>query len=134
MPALSDVLELDATAQAALVRSRQISPSELVDAAIARAEAINPRLNAIVTPLYEEARAAARGPLPDGPFTGVPFLVKDLVASVAGARKTDSSRFLADHVATEDSELVRRYRSAGLVILGLTNASEFGLLPTTEPL
>ena len=133
MPSLSDVLELDATAQAELIRQKEISPLELVEATIRRAEAVNPALNAIITPLYDEARDAARGKLPDGPFTGVPFLVKDLVASVAGARKTDGSRFLADHVATEDSELVLRYRRAGLVIFGLTNASEFGLLPTTEP-
>jgi amidase len=134
MASLSDVLELDATAQAELIRTKEISSLELVEATIRRAEQVNPALNAIVTPLYEEARDAALGSLPEGPFTGVPFLVKDLVASVAGARKTDGSRFLSDHVASEDSELVRRYRQAGLVIVGLTNASEFGLLPTTEPL
>jgi amidase len=133
MADLGDVLDLDATAQAALVRSRQLSPVELVEAAVRRAESANPALNAIVTPLYEQAVSAARGALPEGPFTGVPFLVKDLIASVAGARKTEGSRFLAGHVAKEDSELVRRYRRAGLVILGITNASEFGLLPTTEP-
>lgn len=133
--ALGDVLELDATAQAELVRERQISPLELAEAAIRRAEAVNPALNAIVTPLYDEALGAARSKqgLGEGPFTGVPFLVKDLVASVAGARKTDCSAFLKDHVADADSELVSRYRRAGLNIIGLTNASEFGLLPTTEP-
>src|SRR5262245_61316203 len=112
MAGLSDVLEQDATAQAALIREKQISAAELVDAAIQRAEQDNPELNAIVTPLYEQARAAARGPLPDGPFTGVPFLVKDLVAAVAGARKTECCTFLGDHVAPADTELVARYRRA----------------------
>jgi amidase len=92
----TDVLDLDATAQAEVVRTKQVSPLELVDAAIGRAEALNPALNAIVTPLYDEARRVAKGPLPAGPFTGVPFLVKDLIASVAGARKTDCARFAAD--------------------------------------
>jgi amidase len=130
---LADVLELDATAQANLIRRKQVSPVELAEASVRRAEAVNPSLNAIVTPLYEQALDAARGTLPDGPFSGVPFLVKDLIASVAGARKTDCSAFLRENVATTDSELVSRYRKAGLNILGLTNASEFGLLPTTEP-
>lgn len=132
MADLGDVLDRDATAQAELVRKKEITSAELVEAAIRRAEAKNPTLNAIVTPLYERALAAARGTLPEGPFTGVPFLVKDLIASVAGARKTEGATFLSDHVASADTELVMRYRRAGLVILGLTNASEFGLLPTTE--
>jgi len=130
---LADVLNLDATAQAELLRRRQISAVELAEAAIRRAETVNPALNAIVTPLYDEATRAARGSLPEGAFSGVPFLVKDLVASVAGARKTDCAAFLRDNVAPADSELVLRYRRAGLNIIGLTNASEFGLLPTTEP-
>lgn len=123
---------LDATAQADLVRKGEVSPLELVDHAIARAEKLNPALNAIVTPAFEQARAAARGKLPDGPFRGVPFLVKDLIAQVGGLRKTDCCEALADHVAATDSELVARYRRAGLVMLGLTSASEFGLLPTAE--
>lgn len=130
---LTDVLDLDATAQAELVRKKQVSAVELAEAAIRRAEAVNPALNAIVTPLYDRALEAAKNGLPVGPFSGVPFLVKDLIASVAGARKTDCAAFARDHVATSDSELVARYRRAGLNILGLTNASEFGLLPTTEP-
>lgn len=130
---IADVLELDATAQADLIRRKQISALELAEASIRCAEAVNPSLNAIVTPLYDQAMEAARGAFPKGPFAGVPFLVKDLIASVAGARKTECSAFLRDHVATADSELVARYRRAGLNIIGLTNASEFGLLPTTEP-
>jgi amidase len=115
------------------VRRGEIHPLDLVEAAIARAERVNPALNAIVTPLYDQARAAARGTLPDGPFRGVPFLLKDLVASYAGARMTGGSAFLRDYVPDHDSELVTRFRRAGLVIIGKTNTPEFGILPTTEP-
>ena len=131
---MEDLQRLDATAQAELVRRGEVSPSELVDAAIARAEAINPKLNALVTETFELAREAARGALPNGPFRGVPFVVKDLIAAVAGVSHTDCCRFNEGHVATEDSELVRRFKKAGLVVIGLGNASEFGIPPTTEPL
>ena len=127
---MTDLHLLDATAQADLVRKGEVSALELVDHAIARAEKLNPALNAIVTPAFAQAREAAKGKLPDGPFRGVPFLVKDLIAQVAGLRKTDCCVALAEHVATYDSELVARYKRAGLVILGLTASSEFGLLPT----
>ncbi len=123
---------MDATAQAALVRERQATPAELVEAAIERAEKVNPELNAIVTPLYDEAREAAAGGLPDGPFTGVPFLVKDIIASYAGARMTCASEFLKDYVPGFDSELVVRQKKAGLVTIGKTNLPEFGIVPTTE--
>ncbi|MBM4362044.1 MAG: amidase, partial [Deltaproteobacteria bacterium] len=126
-------LDLDATAQAELLRSRLVEPLELVDAVIERIEARNPALGAVVTPLFDEARAAVRGGLPPGPLGGVPMLVKDLVATVGGARSTQCTRFMGDYRAKEDSELVRRYRDAGLVPIGLSNASEMGLLPTTEP-
>ncbi len=132
--ALPDELAfLDATAQAELVRRKQVKPIELVDAAIARIERLNPTVNAVVTPLFEPARTAARGALPDGPFRGVPFLLKDLLASYAGARMTSGSTFLRDFVPGYDSELVARLKRAGLVILGKTNTPEFGILPTTEP-
>jgi amidase len=124
---------LDATAQADLVRRKEIEPVELVDAAIERIERLNPQLNAVVTPMYELAREAAAGALPEGPFTGVPFLLKDLIAEYAGVRFTEGSRFLADFVSTHDQELVTRHKRAGLVIVGKTNAPEFGILPTTEP-
>ncbi|HSE36377.1 MAG TPA: amidase family protein, partial [Blastocatellia bacterium] len=80
----SELAGLDATAQAELVRKREVKPIELIDAAIERIERINPQINAVVTPMYDQARAAANGKLPDGPFTGVPFLLKDLLASYAG--------------------------------------------------
>jgi amidase len=124
---------LDATAQAALVARGDVTPLDLVEAAIARAERVNGPLNAIVTPLYERARAAAAGPLPDGPFRGVPFLLKDLQAALAGVRMTSGSRSLADFVAPIDTELVRRHKTAGLVIIGKTNTPELGILPVAEP-
>ena len=113
MGPLHDVGDLDATAQAALVRKGEVTPSELVEAAIARIERLNPRLNAVVTPMYDVARVAARGPIPDGPFAGVRFLMKDFIGEVAGIRFTEGVAFLRDYIPTEDSELVRRYEQAG---------------------
>lgn len=124
---------LDAIAQAELVRSREVSPAELANAAIKRIERLNPRLNAVIHPLYEQARETAKAP-EAGPFSGVPFLLKDLAAECEGTPLADGSGFAAGrYVSATDSELVRRYRASGLVILGKTNTSEFGLLPTTEP-
>lgn len=126
-------VDLDATAQAELVRRKEVKPIELVDAAIERIERLNPTINAVVTPMYEEARTVARGELPQGPFTGVPFLLKDIFTSYAGVPLTFGSVFLRDYVPDHDSELVARQKRAGLIILGKTNLSEFGLIPTTEP-
>jgi amidase len=125
--------ELDATAQAELVRKKEAKPIELVDAAIERIERVNPRLNAVVTPMYDQAREAAQGRIPAGPFSGVPFLLKDLLAAWAGVRLTSGSAFMKDFVAPHDTELVLRQKRAGLIAVGKTNAPEFGLLPTTEP-
>ena len=122
-----DVAHLDATAQAALVRQRAVQPSELVEAAIERIERLNPALNAVITPMYAEARAAAVGEIPAGPFAGVPFLLKDFLAEYAGVRFTEASAFLGDYVSTEDSELMRRFRRAGLLTVGKTNAPELAL-------
>lgn len=132
--AVSDALAfLDATAQADLVRRGEVQATELVDAAIERIERLNPALNAVVTPMFEQARVAAAGELPDGPFAGVPFLLKDLLASYGGVRMTAGSAFLRDFVPDHDSELVARLKRAGLIVLGKTNTPEFGLLPTCEP-
>ena len=133
MAKLDELAFLDATAQAELVRKKEVTALELVEAAIERIERFNPTLNAVVTPMYEQARAAAIGKLPEGSFTGVPFLLKDILASYAGVRMTLGSSFMRDFVSTEDSELVVRLKRAGLNILGKTNAPELGLLPTTEP-
>jgi amidase len=124
---------LDATAQAELVRKKEVKPIELVEAAIERIERLNPKINAVVTPMFDEARRVASGNIPGGPFTGVPFLLKDFMALYAGVRLTLGSAFLSDFVADHDSELVVRLKRAGLIVVGRTNTPEFGLLPTTEP-
>ncbi len=124
---------LDATEQAGLVRRKQVTAAELVQAAVERIELLNPRLNAIVTPLFEQALAAAREKLPDAPFAGVPFLLKDLLAPLAAVPMTAGSAFLRNFVPDHDSTLVARLKKAGLIILGKTNTPEFGLVPTTEP-
>ena len=125
--------DLDATALAAEIRAGRLSASEAVDAAIARIEARDPVLHAVVAERFEAARAEARRPLPDGPFTGVPFLVKSLGAQVAGLPTTRGSRLWADDVADADSTAVARFRAAGLVVLGMTNTPELGKNGTTEP-
>jgi len=131
-----DLASLDATAQAELVRSGEVTPLELVDAAIVRIEKLNPELNAVIHPAFDKARVAAASPdLPDGPFRGVPFLIKDILCTVAGEPYHDGMRFLKDlnWTASVDSFLARKFRAAGLVSLGRTNAPELGILPTTEP-
>lgn len=133
MSIADEISVLDATAQAAMVRHKQLKAIELVDAAIAQIERLNPVLNAVVTPMFELARTAAKGSLPDGPLRGVPFLLKDLLASYAGVRTTGGSAFLRDFTPDHDSELVARLKRAGLVIVGKTNTPEFGLICTTEP-
>lgn len=131
---MDEMAYLDATAQAALVRSGDVSARELVKAAIERIERLNPVLNAVVAPMYDQALDMSATIEPDAPFAGVPFLLKDLVAEHAGSPRSDGSRFLAGRYrSATDSELVCRYRNAGLITIGRTNSSEFGLEPATEP-
>jgi amidase len=127
--------DLDATGLADLVRSGKASPTELVDAAIARIEAGNPALNAVIHPRFDRAREEAAGPLPDGPFRGVPFLLKDIFCHSAGDPFHEGMRFLKelDWRARDDTYLAAKYKAAGLVVLGRTNAPELGIQPTTEP-
>lgn len=125
--------QYDGLGLAELVKKKEISPVEICEEAIIRIERVNPQLNAVVTPMYELAREMAQRPLSSGPFTGVPFLLKDLLGDVAGVRQTRGSKAFKDYVSIEDSELVKRYKQAGLVILGKTNCPEFGLLGITEP-
>ncbi len=130
-----DFATLDATAQAELVRSGQVTALELVDAAINRVEKLNPELNAVITPLFDRARQQAAGPLPDGPFTGVPTLFKDLGCAIEGEPYHEGMRFLKDagYVSPHTDNLARQYFDAGFVVLGRTNTPELGLVPTTEP-
>jgi len=134
MSALEELAFLDATAQAELVRQKEVKPIELVEAAIERIQRLNPTLNAVVTPMYDLAREAAAGKIPDGPFKGVPFLLKDLIAEYAGVRFTEASVFLQNYISDHDTELVVRIKNSGLIICGKTNTCEWGSLPTTEPL
>ncbi|QDQ29112.1 amidase [Chitinimonas arctica] len=131
---MNDYLDHDATSLSQLVRQGQIHPSELLNAAIARCGAVNPALNAVIVPLFEQAATAAAGPLPDGPFSGVPFLLKDLLAALAGVPLSNGCKAMRHFVPDVDSELVRRFKAAGLVIFGKTNTPELGLLGYTEPI
>ena len=130
-----DTRWLDATAQADLVRTGQVSPPELLEAAIERIERIDPELNAVVIRWFDHAREVARGPLPDGPFRGVPTLLKDLWAHYAGQTLSNGCQVVKDAapVSATDTTLVSRFRAAGFVVAGRTNSPEFGSLPTTEP-
>jgi amidase len=126
---------LDATDQAALVASGDATPLELLDAAIERIERLDPALNAVNISWFGEAREVAADPdLPGGPFRGVPFLLKDLFAEMAGTPMTNGNAALAELMprSTFDSDLVARYKAAGLVIAGRTASPEFGSLPVTE--
>ncbi|MEP7202857.1 MAG: amidase [Ilumatobacteraceae bacterium] len=125
---------MDATDQAALVRRRDASPTELLQAAIERIETIDPQLNAVIIRWFDEARDAATR-LPDGPFRGVPFLLKDLWAHFAGQPLTNGCAALKETlpISPTDTTLVGRLRQSGLNIAGRTNSPEFGSLPTTEP-
>jgi amidase len=131
-----DVTDLDATAQADLVRKGDVTAAELVDAAIARIERANPELNAVIIPLFDKARAQARGKVEPGPFRGVPFLLKDLVAASAGDPLHSGMKLMKDlgFVAPEDTYLAKKLREAGFIFLGKTNTPEMGLAATTEPL
>ncbi len=133
MTALPDLDRYDGLGLAALVRQREVTASELLDAAIARVEARNPAINAVIHRMDEVARQAIAAGLPAGPFTGVPYLLKDLGALYAGSPTTGGSAFFRDAVADHDSEIVLRLKRAGLVIFGKTNTSEFGLSTSVEP-
>jgi len=127
-----EYLSHDACGLAELVRTGQVSPRELLDAAIERIEATNPGLNAVIDRLYDRARLNLERGLPDGPFKGVPFLLKDTL-EIQGTKASFGSAAARHHICSETHELARRLEAAGLVIVGRTNMSEIGLLPTTEP-
>ena len=122
----------DGLGLAALVAKKKVKPIELIDAAIARAEAVNPKLNAIIFKDYERARDAAKGKFPKGAFSGVPFLLKDIGAIAQGLPSRQASRFLPAFPRPADSYLVQKFKAAGLNLFGVTNVPEFGLVASTE--
>ncbi len=129
---MKEYQDWDATAMAHLVAAGEIKPIELVDEAISRIESANPKVNAVIWTDFERARDRARGDVPAGLFGGVPYLLKDL-ALQQGTVCTFGSVFFRDFEPTISSAAVERMLSSGLISLGRTNAPEFGLLPTTEP-
>ncbi len=134
MKAFADFEQYDALGLADLVRRGKVSATELLEAAIERVEARDGAVNAVTMKLYDYGRKAIADGLPDGPFTGVPFLLKDLTASLAGVKMTRGSKFFADAPPpTADSDHVKRLKRAGLVIFGRTNTCEIGLSLTCEP-
>ena len=124
---------LDATAQAELVRRGEVSPKELVDDAIARIEAVNPQLDAVIRTRFDAARQEAEGELPDGPFRGVPMLLKDLGSTIEGEVTAFGLGPLRELAIPVTSHLAEQFRAAGLIPLGRTNVPELGTTVTTEP-
>ena len=129
----SEYEQHDGLGLAELVRRRDISATELLETAIARVEAVDRGINAVVGRLYDQARAAIATGLPQGPFTGVPYLLKDLGLLYAGAVTSFGSALFQDYVADHDSELTLRLKRAGLVVFGKTNTPEMGIVSSTEP-
>lgn len=133
MPGFPEYDTYDGLGLAELVRKKEVKPAELLEEAIARTEKLNPTLNAVITPVFDQARAEVKGKLPDGPFRGVPFLLKDLHHAYAGVRMANGCEALKHCIPEDDSTLVKRFRKAGVVVFGKTNTPEFGLMGVTEP-
>ena len=129
--AIAEYSKLDGLALADLVHKGDVSAAELAEEAINRIEKHNPALNAVVTKLYDVGRAAAKNPV-EGPFKGVPFLLKDILGDLEGVETRSGSRFITGMPAAQDATLTKRFKAAGVSILGKTNVPEFGLLPVTE--
>jgi amidase/6-aminohexanoate-cyclic-dimer hydrolase len=133
MAVFKEYADYDALGLGELIARKQVAAEEVLEAAIERVEAVNPRINAVVQKMYEDGRGVIRNGLPPGPLSGVPYLMKDLYAWQKGARIGNGSRLYDGFVADHDFTLVERYKAAGLVIFGRTNTPEFGLNAATEP-
>jgi len=129
---IRDYASHDAVSLAELVRKKEVTPLELVEEALTRIGRVDPQLHAVVGRLDEHARAQARAGV-SGSFAGVPFVLKDLLSQAAGTPMTHGSKFMKDHVCDHDTELVKRYRAAGLVFVARSASPELGLTPVTEP-
>jgi amidase len=130
--AFSEYGKYDGLGLAELVRKKKVSPGELVEEAISRIETHNPKLNAVVYKLYEQARAKAKGKLPAGPLMGVPFLMKDLLASLEGVPTSNGNKLWRNIPATVTTSMAKRWEDSGVIVVGKTNTPEFGLTPYTE--
>lgn len=130
--AFSEYGSFDGLGLAALVAKKKVKPAELIDAAIARAETLNPKLNAIIFKDYERARQLSKGKLAKGVFAGVPFLLKDIAAFAQGLPSRQASRFIPAIRHPRDSYLVAKFKASGLLLFGVTNVPEFGLVASTE--
>jgi amidase len=130
---MPDYGRYDCLGLAELVRRGEVSPTELLDEALARTAAVNPKINAVIHLMEARARAAIAAGLPDGPLRGVPFLIKDLMTAYAGEPMRFGSRLFKDYVPAAHEELTQRYLRAGLVIFGKTNTPELGVTNVTEP-
>ncbi|HYB71419.1 MAG TPA: amidase family protein, partial [Candidatus Bathyarchaeia archaeon] len=128
-----EFVRYDGLGLAELVRRKQVSAAEVLEAAMAAVEARNHEVNAVVCRLYDQARAAIAAGLPAGPFTGVPYLLKDLGAHYQGAVTSYGGVLFKDNVVDHDSEITIRLKRAGLVVFGKTNTPELGLASSTEP-
>jgi amidase len=129
----NELVNRDGLGLAELVRKKEIGPRELVEATIRGIDRLNPQLNAVIHKMYELALDAVDHEIPDGPFKGVPFLLKDLQINYAGVPTRSGSRFHQNYIPDHDSEMVKRFKAAGLIIVGKTNTPEYGLEPVTEP-
>ncbi len=129
---MKDYAHYDGLGLAQLVREKQVTPIELVDAAISAIEGKNPKLNAVIWTMFDRARETAKGDIPDGPFQGVPFLLKDIMGDMAGVPTRQGSRLIPAFPSPHNSHLVDRFLGAGLIPLGKTNVPEYGMIPTTE--
>jgi len=123
----------DALGLAELVRSKQVTPAELLEASITRIEELNPKVNAVIDKLYDRARARAKNVPSEGAFAGVPFFLKDHQSMLAGVPTRSGSRFLGEWRPDRNSEIVNRYLATGALVVGKTNSPELGILPSTEP-
>jgi amidase len=132
MAGFSDYTDYDAVGLADLIRRRQVTPAEVLDAALDRMHRVQPDLNPVVWDMEKEARRTLADGVPDGPFTGVPFMLKDLHLFYAGVPTQNGCRFYRDFVPDHDNTLVARYKQAGLVVIAKTNTPEFGMCATTE--
>src|SRR5262245_49014631 len=132
MLSFADYRRHDAIALAELVRTKKVTPQELLETALARAREVNGKINAIVAEHEDVARKAIKDGLPQGPFSGVPYLLKDLGAMLKGTVTTGSMRLTREAVADIDSTYVERCKQAGLVIFGKTHSPELGLSPSSE--